>query len=401
MINIIFVDSGGGNGGSMAYLYSFLKYIDRSRICPIVVMYNFSEAAFVRKIKELGIKVKFLSTKARRKSSDEEGIKNRIILKAVVYFRFMLKFFLEYFPLTVKMIWLIRRTETKIVLLGSEVDFNIPAVLGAKFSRVVCIVRKSGTGTVRNNLIRRIFCHFVDVFIASSNAEEEGHKKKKLSFRKMKVVYEGIDLNSFYGFTNVSKIRNEFCIPGEHIVISSISRLEIGKGHDDLLQAAALVIKKFPKAVFIIIGDDFDCEKGSIRKQLEKTAKNLGIEHNIIFTGWRDDVPEILQAVDIFVHCPNRWLEGMGIATLEAMACGKPVIVTNNCGLAETTIDEYNGFVIPVGDHAKLAEKILVLINNNSLRDRMGKNSRARAEQVFDIKKTVKETEKIFYDSLR
>ena len=100
------------------------------------------------------------------------------------------------------------------------------------------------------------------------------------------------------------------------------------------------------------------------------------------------------------MHCPNLWREGMGIATLEALASGKPVVITDNWGLSDTTQDGYNGFAVPIGDRKKLAEKILILIKDKELRTRMGLNSRARALELFDLRKNIKLIEKVMCEVL-
>jgi glycosyltransferase involved in cell wall biosynthesis len=135
-------------------------------------------------------------------------------------------------------------------------------------------------------------------------------------------------------------------------------------------------------------------------QKLQEQAKSLGIQDSVIFTGWRTDTVETLNAIDIFVHCPNLWREGMGIATLEALASGKPVVITDNWGLSDTTMDGYNGFVVPIGDKEKIAEKILVLLKDRELRTIMGMNSRARALELFDLHKNIKEIENIMHEAL-
>jgi glycosyltransferase involved in cell wall biosynthesis len=289
------------------------------------------------------------------------------------------------------------------MLLSSDVIniSNIPAVLAAHFTGIFLVVRKSGPGTNgKVSRIQRYFSKYVDLFIASSNSEAEFHKENGLPFKRMVTFYEGIDLEDYQPSGNKRKIRNEFNIPQEQFIACSVSRFDEGKGHLDLLKAASLVVKQSPQAVFLIVGGAVDPEAKGIEKQLKEETQRLGLDRNVIFTGWRTDIADIFRSSDIFVHCPNEWREGMGIATLEAMACGKPTVVTKNSGLGETTVDNFSGFVVAPGDYSMLAEKIILLAENTDKRLEIGKNARIRAEQFFDIRRNVKETEMLFLDLL-
>ena len=90
----------------------------------------------------------------------------------------------------------------------------------------------------------------------------------------------------------------------------------------------------------------------------------------------------------------------MGIATLEAMASGKPVVITDNWGLSDTTQDGYNGFKVSIGSSKEIAEKIVILIKDKELRTRMGMNSRSRTLQLFDLKINIRKIEDIMRESL-
>jgi glycosyltransferase involved in cell wall biosynthesis len=233
--------------------------------------------------------------------------------------------------------------------------------------------------------------------VASSNAEYQNHINLGLPFKKMVTVWEGVDVTEFTPSLDGDEVREEFRIPSGTHIVGSISRIDEGKGHECLLRAAHLVVKEQPETVFLIVGDGDE----SIKAEMIQLAQTLGIKDSVIFAGWRTDVAKILNALDVFVHCPDTWLEGMGIATLEAIACGKPVVITENWGLVDTTADGHNGFIVPIGDHCRLADKIILLLEDGELRRQMGENARARAVQEFDIRKNVRSIEKIMLDTLK
>lgn len=393
--NILFIDSGGGRGGSMSYLYSYLKYMDREKLNPIVVMYYNSTAKTVENILCLGIEVIFVSNKVRPKEREEQ---NKNMNKIAGYINFIIKFIKDDLQKIIRLIIIIHKKKIKAIMFGSDVGFNVSGILAAKMARAECIVRKSGIGVAKDGRVSRVLSRFVDLFIASSDAELNRHTSNKLPYKEIVKVYEGVDINYYTPGGASGNIRREFNISANQKIMGTISRFDIGKGHSDMLLAASEVVKRVPDIIFLIVGDDFDRGKDSLKVKLKKEAADLGLDKNVIFTGWREDTLDILREIDIFIHCPNAWKEGMGIATLEALACGKPIVITKNWGLAETVIDGYNGFAVPIGDYKRLAERILVLIKNDYLRERMGRNAREYAERMFNIQKNVKQTENLIIE---
>lgn len=395
--NILFIDSGGGRGGSMSYLYSFLKYFDREKYNPAVAMYYKSTAKTLKDISALGIEIVFISNKSRPKERAEEqdGKYSDILKKPAAYFRFIAEFVINDLPIIINLFILMHRRKIKAVIFGSDVEYNLAGILAAKIAGIECIVRKSGIGDMEDRKVSRMLSRFVDLFIASSDAELTRHCRNNLPDKKIIRVYEGVDINYYFPGKASGQVRKEFDIGTDQKIVGVISRIDVGKGHADILRAAKEIVHKVPNIVFLIVGDDFDRAHNSLKMKYKKEAAALGVANNFIFAGWRDDVLDILRDIDIFVHCPNAWKEGMGIATLEALACGKPVVITDNWGLAETTIDGYNGFVVPIGDYNKIAEKIIQLCNDDILRIQMGQNARAYAEKMFNIRKNVKQTEEL------
>ena len=114
----------------------------------------------------------------------------------------------------------------------------------------------------------------------------------------------------------------------------------------------AKVVREYPDAVFYIAGSHDPVDEGgsSVLKDLQNLARELGVSDQVIFGGWQNDMPSVLAAFDIFVHCPTTFIEGLPIACLEAMACGKPTIVSENGGLPDAVVEGVTGFIVPPGD---------------------------------------------------
>jgi glycosyltransferase involved in cell wall biosynthesis len=134
-----------------------------------------------------------------------------------------------------------------------------------------------------------------------------------------------------------------------------------------------------PNAVFVVRGD------GSLRSYHERLAEEVGVAGGVRFTGRIEpsELPFFYSACDVFV-VPSV-LEAFGLATVEATACGKPVIGTDVGGIPDTITDGLNGFLVKPRDPEVLAEKISVLLKDSGLRERMGKASREIADKRFNI----------------
>ena len=147
---------------------------------------------------------------------------------------------------------------------------------------------------------------------------------------------------------------------------------------------------KLPELKLLVVGD------GELKKDLISLSKNLNIEDDIIFTGYRDDMPDIMMAIDIFVH-PSLW-EGFGMVFLEAMASGKPVVATNISAIPEIVVNEKTGILGPSKDSYSLAYGILKLIYDRDLAKMMGEAGKERVISYFSLERMVNMIENLYYE---
>ena len=153
-------------------------------------------------------------------------------------------------------------------------------------------------------------------------------------------------------------------------IILFVGRLIKQKYPALLLKAAPLVLKKVPSTLFLIVGE------GPERPKLEKLIDRLNIRNNVIFEGKvaNDLLPSYYRSSTVFVFPSN--YEGWGRVALEAMACGKPIVMTDvGCG-GEAVVDGETGYVVPVGSKTMLAQRIIFLLENSQIREKMGKKCR-------------------------
>jgi glycosyltransferase involved in cell wall biosynthesis len=188
------------------------------------------------------------------------------------------------------------------------------------------------------------------------------------------VIYPGIDVREFP------------LDPAPHpeVIIGTACRLEPVKGLSYLIEAVAMLKNRNPALRVEIAGE------GSLRGSLECMAQQRELSKQVTFLGWQRDLPSLLASWSIFV-LPSLD-EGFGVAALEAMAAGLPVVATAVGGLPEVVQDGRTGFLVPVAAPAELANRIQILLDSPDLRREMGRAGRLRAQENFSVAAMVKET---------
>jgi glycosyltransferase involved in cell wall biosynthesis len=176
---------------------------------------------------------------------------------------------------------------------------------------------------------------------------------------------------------------------GDEFVIGCMSRLVEGKGVEDLLAASANILGRGGR--LLIAGD------GPERARLEALAGRLGIGGQVEFLGWVADANAFWSLCDVAV-VPSRWMESFGLAAVEAMASGRPVVATRSGGLTELVADGKTGAVVPQGDTAALADALRMYEKDLALRVAHGTAARARCEARFDIRHCARAYLELFPD---
>ncbi|MCX6827593.1 MAG: glycosyltransferase family 4 protein [candidate division Zixibacteria bacterium] len=217
---------------------------------------------------------------------------------------------------------------------------------------------------------------------------------------KVVTIHNGIDVNIFSPPAEDVRIgmKRELNIPANAFIVGFTGRLIDWKRPDVFIKAASLLAKDDPNMYFIVAGD------GEKRNELEKLAKDLGLNGNISFLGWRSDMHRIYQAMDVFTVLSesggNRFNdEGFSLVSAEAMATGLPLVAVDNAINREVIGSD--AAVYCEIDPADIAYKIRLLSENKFLREELGKAGRKRAENCFNIKKTAEELASTYIEILR
>lgn len=219
-------------------------------------------------------------------------------------------------------------------------------------------------------------------------------EREKISPKKIITIHNGIEIDKFAKIADIQGIRNSFGFAKEDFVIGIIANLRKVKGHKYLFEAFRQVsgLQKAVRVKLLVVGE------GSLRTELELLAKNLQIGENVIFTGFRDDIPEILKAIDVLI-LSSLW-EGFPVSILEAMASSKAVIASNVGGVPEAVVDGVTGFLVLPENAEVLSRAIIRLVENRQLLIDMEKAGLDRVQQYFSNKVMIEKTEEV-YDGFR
>lgn len=205
---------------------------------------------------------------------------------------------------------------------------------------------------------------------------------------KIVVVPNGRDLSVFRPGMARAAARGELGLAETVPVVGVVGRLETQKGHAYLLEAWRSVTRALPETRLLVVGD------GSLRGALEARARELGIAGSVLFTGFRSDVPRMLDAIDVLA-LPSLY-EGMPLTAIEASAMALPIVATAVDGTPEVVRSGITGLLVPPADPEALARALAPLLRDPAARRRMGAAGRQHALARFDLEAQVEATARVY-----
>lgn len=191
------------------------------------------------------------------------------------------------------------------------------------------------------------------------------------------VVRNGINLQKFNPNAQYPDLRAEYGIPEDKLLVCFIARMTYQKDPVGMIRGFAAVLQQAPQLHLLMIGD------GELMSAVKDAAASAGIEKQVTFAGFRQDVPAVLHAADIYC-LPSLW-EGFPIGVLEAMAMGKAVIASDVDGTKEAVTDGENGLLVPSGNPEALAAAIVKVAHDDVLRARLQDNAKAAIAANFNV----------------
>lgn len=210
------------------------------------------------------------------------------------------------------------------------------------------------------------------------------------------VTYDGVQVPPAESYPSQAAARQAVGLPLDARILGAVGCMVPTKGHRFLIAALPEVVQTVPEARVVIVGD------GPLEPELREQAAAAGVGDRVHFLGWRNDVPQILPAFDVFahtsrvfakrtppsieaLHCPALGGEAFARAYLEAMAASLPIIATESGGNAEVVVPGQNGLLVPSEDVAAITSAAVRLLSDLAEARRMGQVSRARAVNEFSL----------------
>lgn len=252
-------------------------------------------------------------------------------------------------------------------------------------------------GFYKARLGRRLFpCWGKRAIAISSLVGEELHKRHGVPKKKIRVVHNALDMNTFQkklAAHDVQKIRTGLGIPEGAYVVGSISRLVRDKGHEYLLKAIQEVKKTKPHVFLVIVGD------GRERSRLEEMVRKLDLTGSVRLIKGVSETPTILPAMDLFVH-PATYREGFGLSIAEAMAARIPVLTTDIPAINTLFHDGVDSRIVKPKRSDLLAQAILEFMNNKTMPQKIAQNGYELALQLCQPERMADEIEAVYREAL-
>lgn len=267
---------------------------------------------------------------------------------------------------------------------------NYIGVISKLFNPKIKIIWTAHLIAENRSIIRffnRIFSRFVDKVICVSEAVKDSLVKEGIKSNKTKVIYNGVDTDCFKLKYN-SSIRAELDIDENTFLLATISRFNKEKGHDFLIEGLKELKNYISNFKILLVGD------GEEKNYINEKVKKYNLEAQVEFLGYREDIPDILSAIDIYVS-PSR-NEAISFSIIEALSCSKPVVATEVGGVPEIFHKGNCGILVPYGDKIAFAKAIRDLYNNKEEYELIKSNCRKIIKNNFSQTNMLKETYNLY-----
>lgn len=215
------------------------------------------------------------------------------------------------------------------------------------------------------------------------------HKRENVPYEKLRVIQNGVDTDKFGLDDNLrDRLRSELGFDEGAFVVGTVARLVPEKALHVLIESVAILAKSVPNVRLVIVGD------GPMMSFLRKSMDDFAISNQVLFLGPRTDIPSLLSAFDAYAISSVH--EGLPVALLEAMACGKPIVSTRAGGISEVLKNGENGLLVDCGNAEELARAIHILIDDRDAASDMGLRAREDVLAHYSVRSTARKLEMIY-----
>jgi glycosyltransferase involved in cell wall biosynthesis len=242
-------------------------------------------------------------------------------------------------------------------------------------------------------LAERALARLTDTVISVNEFDRERLIRWGLAPYKVVTIPNGIDLDVFGTPADVGSLRRELGADEERPLVMQVGGLRAQKAPLAFVEGALRVARERPHVQFVLIGE------GPLKETVRARVLELGLERHVRLVGWRERACRLMPAADV-VTLTSQW-EGTPHALLEAMACSRPVVATAVNGCPEIVVDGVTGFLVPAGDLAAWARRIVDLVDDPAMAQAMGWRGRKRVEERFSLRRMIAQIEGLYADGRR
>lgn len=382
--SVLIVDTAIDFGGSIVSTANLIRGLDRSRFDPIfvsstneeLVRNRLSEASastnvyIAKKVLHYGRLARVIGAFRR--------VPNRFLQKALTYLLYFIRLALN-IPYAARLAWLIRKFKVDLVQLNNA--------FGNDELELVCLLMRRPRvvffrGYIKLSAIeRRFFLPGVRGYVSVSEhvktqAIEDGVPADMIAVATPPAILEPIDE------ATRTVVRRRYGVAEDELIFGLFGRIVAWKGHKEFVRAAAIVLRSFPNAKAFIVGDTSDGDEG-YPVEVRALVRELGIEDQVVFTGYIDKVYELYGVMDIVVHASIE-AEPSGRVIFEAMSCGVPVVASCYGGPKEFIDDGIDGYICDPLHPEQIAERVLTLLANASLRHLIGTRAQDKVDRMYN-----------------
>jgi glycosyltransferase involved in cell wall biosynthesis len=397
-VKVLFLEASSGQvvGGSLTGMLELVAGLDRARYSPTIVLYE--EKPVTRQLRAQGIPVRIFS---KRRLPKEHALQEKPVYQRAKGYpsvtpllrslRAAGTFLFETLPAALRLAAVFRDEQPDLIHVCNGFRGNLDAIVAARIRGIPCIVHCKGFD--KHSYFERLFAPGVAAAVCMTVAIEDHCRAEGVRAPEYHVIYDGLDLDRFRPTRERSDVREELGIAGDAPVVGVVGNIQEWKGQHVLLQAMVDVVRDVPDAVALVVGGAHRSGR-AYADSLRRFVTANGLVKNVVFTGARQDVPDVMNAMDVFVHTSVRG-EPFGRVIIEAMSVNRPVVATRAGGVPEFVHDGIDGVLVAPGDAAELAGVLRRLLRDEELRRRLADGAGA-AVKNFSLDHHVEEMTRLY-----
>ena len=399
-VPILILDNSVTFGGAINSLENLLRSLDNRKFKPILVSGQSREHLaqhFQCKWYHYYPKRPWVDNRYYIHIANLPFFKSKSLKKFLSIFRFLYWIVLITVPEALRYYSLGRKHRVKLIHLNNHFNSQVAGIIAAKILRVPCVAHLRDF--VEVDAVTKIYACAIDHHVAISSAIEANLTALKVSPSRRSLVYDAVDLSAFNAHIDCNYLESEFASFSSRPRYGIFGRLVEWKGIREFLQAAVFISSEIPEAVGFIVGGHSDGDK-EFERAMHAMAIDLNLDQNVVFTGYRKDVPALMKFMDVVVHASNS-PEPFGMVIIEGMAMGRPVVATQAGGALDIVIEGGNGKLVKPGAVNELADAVVELLQQPGLARKMGANGRQRVQTMFSSQHYASQMEVVFDNLLR